>query len=216
MKTPQEIYDALCMPFMADEVDWRVGSTNKEKLTGLPLAYIDARTAMDRLDKVCGPENWMCNYTNGASFVVCNLGIKMGDSFVWKADGAGATDVEAEKGMLSDAFKRAAVRHGIARYLYELKSGWVPIEPFGKSYRITKDALKSLHELHEEFAQQWGYGSRFEFNSFRIASRCVERFCTTAADAQEFIKSNEGMIALLPVKARRSLMDRLHKIGAAA
>jgi hypothetical protein len=36
--------------------------------------------------------------------------------------------VEADKGGISDAFKRAAVKWGIGRYLYDLKSPWVPCE----------------------------------------------------------------------------------------
>src|SRR5690348_457487 len=116
----QEIFDALCQPFPSSYVEWRIGSTNAEKTKGMPLCYIDARTVMDRLDSVMGPDNWQNKYDPGPNLLVCNLGLKMpGGEWVWKADGAGATDVEGEKGMLSDALKRAAVRWGIGRYLYE-------------------------------------------------------------------------------------------------
>ena len=102
MRTAIEIYDELSAPFAADEIDWRIGSTNQDKTQGMALAYIDARAVMDRLDTVCGPNGWQCNYLFGSgSSVVCNLGIFMDGSWVWKADGAGATDVEGEKGALS-------------------------------------------------------------------------------------------------------------------
>ena len=60
----------------------------------------------------------------------------MDGGWVAKADGAGDTAHEAEKGGISDAFKRAAVQWGVGRYLYRLESPWVAIEPAGKSYKI--------------------------------------------------------------------------------
>jgi hypothetical protein len=101
----------------------------------MALAYMDARAVMDRFDGVCGPDGWQCNYT--MSVPVDHLQYRRSDAsgeWIWKADGAGATDVEGEKGMLSDALKRAAVRWGVGRYLYEMKSPWVAIVQRGKSY----------------------------------------------------------------------------------
>jgi hypothetical protein len=127
---------ALSAPFPPDKISWRVGSTNKDKTKGMALAYIDARDVMDRLDEVCGPAGWQCSYPHANGKTVCSIGIKIGDEWVWKANGAGDTDIEAEKGALSDAFKRAAVCWGIGRYLYDMDSPWVAIEPMGRSYKI--------------------------------------------------------------------------------
>jgi hypothetical protein len=44
--------------------------------------------------------------------------------------------LRVKKGMMSDALKRAAVRWGVGRYLYELKSPWVAIEARGRSFII--------------------------------------------------------------------------------
>ena len=52
--------------------------------------------------------------------MVCSIGIKCGSDWVWKSDGGTETEVEAEKGELSDSFKRAAVKWGIGRFLYDL------------------------------------------------------------------------------------------------
>jgi hypothetical protein len=128
----------LAKPFPVDAVSWRVGSTTKTKEKGMALAYIDARDVQDRLDEVCGPENWRDEYTELSGFVLCKLWIRVGGEWVWKCDGAGKTDVEGEKGMVSDAFKRAAVKWGIGRYLYSLDSPWVAIEARGNSYVIAE------------------------------------------------------------------------------
>jgi hypothetical protein len=145
-----DIFEQLSSPFDPSEVDWRVGSTSKknpDKPTGMALAYVDARTVMDRLDTVCGPAGWQNRYVMEGSKTVCEIGIKCGDEWVWKADGAGDSDIEAEKGALSDAFKRAAVRWGIGRYLYNLKSPWVPLKAFGNSFVIADEAKPQLDAL---------------------------------------------------------------------
>lgn len=134
----------LSAPFDPDEIDWRVGATTKDKSKGIALAYIDARAVMERLDSVCGPENWQCKYSHAGEKTVCEILIKCGEEWVAKSNGAGDTDVEGPKGALSDAFKRAAVVWGVGRYLYSLDSPWVRLEARGRSYVIAKDELPRL------------------------------------------------------------------------
>lgn len=140
------MFDKLAAPFPPDQVSWRVGSTNKEKTKGLALAYIDARDVMGRLDEVVGPANWQDRYEIHGTRTICYLSINLGE-WVTKADGAGDSDVEAEKGSISDAFKRAAVKWGIGRYLYDLDSPWVEIEPFGRSYKIKQSEHRRLQAI---------------------------------------------------------------------
>lgn len=138
----------LSLPFPPDRVSWRVGSTTQDKKRGMALAYIDARDVMDRLDQVCGPESWSRRHPEHAGkTVICEIGIKVGDEWVWKADGAGDTDVEAEKGSLSDSFKRAGVNWGIGRYLYDMDTPWVELEPAGRSFKIPDKEKARLQAL---------------------------------------------------------------------
>lgn len=152
-------------PFPPDCVSWRVGSTTKDKKKGMALAYIDARDVMHRLDDVCGPENWQCDYPHAGQKTVCRIGIRIDGEWIWKANGAGDTDIEGEKGALSDAFKRAAVLWGIGQYLYELDSPWVELDtrtaPDGKVYvnGISKQELTRLHKL---LGGQSAYSLRME------------------------------------------------------
>lgn len=137
----------LTAPIAPDRVSWRVGSTTGDKTKGMALAYIDARDVMQRLDEVCGPAGWQCRYSHANGKTVCDIGIKCDAEWVWKADGAGDSDVEKEKGALSDAFKRAAVRWGIGRYLYDLDSPWVRLKAVGKSYAIDDGEYARLRSL---------------------------------------------------------------------
>lgn len=142
-----DIFDKLSAPFAPDRVSWRVGSTNADKTKGLALAYIDARDVMDRLDNVVNPLNWQDRYEVHGPKTVCYLSIRFGDEWITKADAAGDTDVEAEKGAISDAFKRAAVKWGVGRYLYDLESPWVEVESRGRSHIIKKGEYARLQRL---------------------------------------------------------------------
>ena len=149
-------FAALSAPFPPDSVSWRVGTSNKKKrqketgdnfakaTKGIALAYIDARDVMERLDEVCGPGGWQCKYSHANGKTVCDIGVKVGDEWVWKADGAGDSDIEAEKGALSDAFKRAAVRWGVGRYLYAVSSPWCDLD---EREQITEADRRKLRAL---------------------------------------------------------------------
>lgn len=138
----------LNAPFDPRKVSWRVGSTTQDKKRGMALAYIDARDVMERLDEVCGPAGWQCEYPHAdGKKTVCSIGIKIDDEWIWKADGAGDSDVEAEKGALSDAFKRAAVRWGVGRYLYDVDTPWVELVPAGRSFAIADKEYDRLAKI---------------------------------------------------------------------
>lgn len=143
---------ALFLPFPVTQISWRVGSTTASKEKGMALAYIDARDVMERLDDVCTPAGWQDRYSHANAKTVCDIGIKCGDEWVWKANGAGDTDHEAEKGALSDAFKRAAVMWGVGRYLYNLPSPWVAIKQRGKSYVIDDAEQPRLLDILTKFS----------------------------------------------------------------
>lgn len=127
-----DIVTGLSAPFPPERIHWRVQGkpyARDGKHSAMALAYLDARDVMDRLDEVCGPEGWQ-SYIDETpkGRVICRLSIKIGDEWITKSDGAGDTEVEGEKGGISDALKRAAVSWGIGRYLYRIKSPWVACE----------------------------------------------------------------------------------------
>ena len=136
-------FELLRRPFNPSDISWRVGATSgsDEEKKGVALAYIDARDVMRRLDEVLTPARWQCRYPwSDTKRLVCEIGVYTDTTaWIWKSNGAGDTDVEAEKGAFSDAFKRAAVLWGIGQYLYDLPNTWVKLEKRGKSWVIPKD-----------------------------------------------------------------------------
>lgn len=224
-ETAQELYDALCEPFPVEYISWRVGATRApyegeikdgkakdgDKM-GKPLCYVDVRAVYDRLDTVCGPDGWQDTYTQGlANSIVCNIGIRMPNGeWLWKANGAGGTDVEAEKGMMSDAFKRAGVCWGVARYLYDLDAPWIVLQ---KQKFISKESGLRLNELHDDFAQKCGWGQRQGIQAYKLMNSAIKQWVTSPSDAIQFTEDNKSMIAQLPVAMRRHLQATLDKIG---
>ena len=120
-------------PLPASRVSWRIGAKSKDGKKARLLAYIDARDVMELLDRAVGFENWQTRYPlSDDGLLICEIGLYVNGEWLWRANGAGDTKVEAEKGKCSDAFKRAAVLWGIGRYLYGLDSPYVEIDQYGK------------------------------------------------------------------------------------
>lgn len=147
-------FNALKAPFDPSLISWRVGATDKKKqerekndrnakpTCGIALAYIDARDVMDRFDEVCGVGGWQIKYSHANGKTIADIGVKVGDEWIWKANGAGDTQVEAEKGAISDAMKRAAVVWGVGRYLYDVDYVWADLDNWGRIKNPNDPRLK--------------------------------------------------------------------------
>lgn len=150
----KEIEEKLKTPFKPDEIEWRVSATNKEKTKGLAVAYITNRAIQKRLDEVVGIFNWQNKFEIVGNAKVCGISIFINEKWVTKYDGASDTDIEAVKGGLSGAMKRAAVQWGIGRYLYNLPGQWVKIKQQGKSYAIDDTPILPDWALPEGYKEK--------------------------------------------------------------
>jgi hypothetical protein len=156
-------WNTLRAPMDESAIEWRVQRSGEKN--GKPWAaivpYADARFLMDRLDEVCGPENWTVNYeivhtghvvpqtkwVKGEwvtedqwmpPSVIASIGIRVGEGehgWVWKADAAEFTDFAPTKGGATGAFRRACVPWNVAsvRDLYAIDGPvWANIHSGGK------------------------------------------------------------------------------------
>lgn len=206
------IFDDLKAEFPREKVSWRAQTMTRDGDKAMALAYIDARDVMERLDDVCGPENWQDRYEVHGAKTVCYLSIRIEDEWIVKADGAGDTAVEAEKGSISDAFKRAAVKWGIARYLYALPAQWVPCESYernGKRYfkRFTADPWQRVPVKDADNDASAKTLSKAEartiYEALQTALRSRLDDCTPA-ELSEWAKSQAEQINRLPSDWRDS------------
>ena len=112
MTQHRDLFAALAAPFDPDEVKLR-------SQAGRQLHYVTARTVMNRLDDVLGPENWWDDFVPLEHSVICRLTIRLPDgTTLTKADAGGyagmADPGDDDKSGFADAFKRAAVKFGVA------------------------------------------------------------------------------------------------------
>lgn len=167
MVNSADILRALAAPFPPANVSWRVGSTSKDGKKGMALCYIDARDVQRRLDLVMG-YNWADELVVMPGLVTCRIGLLIDGSWIWRQDGTATVreslsdgDLSAKKeqeremslkGSASDAFKRAAVKWGIGRYLYDIASPWVEVNEFKQ---ITDDGKRRLLGIMEQHYVDW-------------------------------------------------------------
>lgn len=135
-KKIKEIAEQLLEPFDPMDIEWRIqkhGTQGSGKRWAMVLAYVTNRAIMERLDAVFGIGGWQNEYLplSDGGFL---CGIKAlvpdaatGHQWVIKWDGADKTAVEATKGGISSAMKRAGVQWGIGRYLYRLETTFVEL-----------------------------------------------------------------------------------------
>jgi hypothetical protein len=136
-KTALDIALALAEPFDPGEVHFKPAVVSGNR--ALAIAYTDARVIQDRLDEVLGVDGWQDEYQclpDGS--VVCRLKLRFGSEWIIKVDVGSPSEQpdggDRTKAAFSDALKRAAVKFGVARYLYRLPSQWVDYDPQRKQF----------------------------------------------------------------------------------
>ena len=148
----QNLTQKLMAPFPFEEIEAKIQVASKEKPIGMAVFYIDSRAIQKRLDDAVGALNWSNHFSAWQDKAqICGISIFNEDRREWvtKHDGAENSDIEAIKGGLTDAFKRAAVLWGIGRYLYQIDGIWVEVEQRGKSYLIKDNQLPKLRAAYE-------------------------------------------------------------------
>ena len=136
----------LAEPFALDAHKWRVLNITKDKQKASWYVYIDARDVAQRLDDAA--VTWEDSYevitmTDSLCVVQCALTVEGSTRTDAGSDSRQSNDSEGNyiKGAYSDAFKRAAVKFGIGRYLYSLESYYLPIDEWK---RFTPDSEKKI------------------------------------------------------------------------
>ena len=119
----------------ADEIEVRVSRVTNAGVE--LLLYKDARCDMRILDETVGSENWQCGYYERKSTLFCSVGIRVErsdgfDEWVSKDNAGAPSNMEAQKGEASDAFKRACFCWGIGRSLYTAPRIFVYADKCGK------------------------------------------------------------------------------------
>ena len=158
-----DIINKLRAPFPEDRIEWRIQSCGEKQdgsVWARVLAYIDNRSAMERLDEVFGTK-WSHEekYVSIGNSAVCIVTISIDNCERDEAEKrftftqrhvCGSCEVDLNKGddidpfksAASGAMKRAVVNLGIGRYLYDLPEAWAIIGDRGKHQGKTKQGTR--------------------------------------------------------------------------
>ena len=68
-----KLLEKLREPFAREELEFRVGAVNKDKMEGLALAYIQARAIQNRLDELFGIDGWTVSYREVSAGFICYI-----------------------------------------------------------------------------------------------------------------------------------------------
>jgi hypothetical protein len=144
----------LTKPFPVSRHKWRVLNVSKAGDKATWYVYVDARDVAERLDEA-GVE-WSDDYeivtlTDSLCVAQCRLTVDGQTRTDVGSDSAQSRDSEGNyiKGAYSDALKRAAVKFGVARYLYRLTSVYLPIDPKFKQFTKESEARIRQHLVNE-------------------------------------------------------------------
>ena len=121
----------------ADEIEVRVAHSVGDKKCH--LLYIDSRAVTKYLDEWVGWNNWTTEFYPVNNQIVGKMGIwdETKNMWIWKSDVGSESNIEAEKGLISDCYKRLLVRFGVTE-LYSAPDILLTDDGFGnKGYKVS-------------------------------------------------------------------------------
>lgn len=154
----------------ADEIEVRPQSIKNGKAT--MLLYIDSRAVVSLLNETVGNMNWQSEFYQVGEQTIGKIGIydEDRDIWVWKSDVGSESNVEAEKGKISDTYKRILSRFGVQE-LYSAPRITIDDDGYGNSgykvLEISYDTNRNITHLV--------IGNRFNKEVFRWDRDSVEQ-----------------------------------------
>ena len=199
---PSPLSDRLVFrPLRADEIEVRSFDTNgKAKL----LLYKNARVDMNILDESVGPLNWQKKYTEAAGLLFCEIGIYDHEThqWIWKSDTGSKSNIEEDKGLASDAFKRAAVSWGIGRELYTAPNILIEVADndlldgrFCQTFIVSEIEVKNGAITKLTIIDRWGK-TRYSYPSTVVYESTMTASSFTNTSSAPSHKKNKNEAAL--------------------
>lgn len=198
----------------ADEIEVRVQQIKDGE--AIMLLYIDSRAATELLDETFGNMNWTSEFydVNGKTF--CKIGVYDEERkiWIWKSDVGTESNIEAEKGMVSDAYKRVLTRFGVTE-LYSAPRIKIPDDGYKCSgYKVSEiqydDRRRITHlvivnKIGKE-AFRWSLDNPTSTNSITSnmigdnKKPCINSFIDNNMDVLEWNGNNGNYIGILPIQ----------------
>ncbi len=131
----------------ASEIEVRVQSVKNGKATH--LLYIDSRAVTNLLDETVGSMNWQSEFYEVAGQTICRIGIwdQEKGCFIYKSDTGSESNIEGEKGKISDCYKRCLSRWGVTE-LYSAPRIQLDDDGYGNSgYSVSEINIDDARQI---------------------------------------------------------------------
>lgn len=141
----------------AEEIEVRPQSIKNGKAN--MLLYIDSRCVTNILDETVGCMNWQTEFYEVAGQVVGKLGIwdDVKQQWIWKSDVGSESNIEAEKGLISDCYKRLLSRWGVTELYSSPKIVWEDDGYGNTGYKVTEIEYDNNRKIiHLVIANRFG------------------------------------------------------------
>lgn len=156
----------------ADEIEVRVQSVKNGKAT--MLLYIDSRCVTNLLDETVGCMNWQSEFYEVKGQIMGKLGIWDEDKklWVWKSDTGSESNIEAEKGLISDTYKRLLSRWGVTE-LYSAPRIQLDDDGYNNTgYKVSEIAYEGRKITHLVIVNRFGKEAyRWDINADNSTSK---------------------------------------------
>lgn len=151
------------------DISCRVQSISEKGLT--LLLYVTSRAGQNLLDEKYGPLGWQDSYREIGGELFCTISAwdEKKQQWVSKEDVGTASYTEKEKGRASDAFKRACVKHGIARELYSAPFIWISAQQC--DIRPVKDKFATRDKF---YVKDITYNAAGEIDALKIMNQNMD------------------------------------------
>lgn len=209
-------YKGLSRPLTIEDVDFRVQSINNGGYATI-LAYKDARVDMNRLDEVAGPSKWKKDYSVINNQLFCGVSIYDAEMSQWvtKWDVGTESMTEKEKGLASDAFKRACFNWGIGRELYDYPMISIKLN----SDEWSKDSGRPKQTYNLKI-RDWRWHSEFTDGKLTFLAAKDQKgavrykFGTLKSQESKGVKDSDANVkALLKKKKDDEVLESVEKVG---
>ena len=169
----------------ANEIECRVQSVSTKGV--ILLLYKDARADMNILDETVGAENWQKTYSRDNANCTVSIWDDEKKQWISKEDTGKESNMEKEKGLASDSFKRASVCWGIGRELYTSPLIWIPADKCQIKESGQRDNNgKPKMACYDRFAvEEIGYNDDGVINHLKIYNKNIRQTVFEYTDSRE-------------------------------
>lgn len=146
------------------------------------LIYINSRAAQTLLDETYGPENWNTEFKAVGNLIICRLSVwdEETQRWVYREETGSEGNIEKEKTICSDAFKRCISRLGVIElystpniYLPERNDYYVSQIEINDDRKITHLVISSSQGV----AMDWTLGQKVAEPVTKSKEEALKEYC---------------------------------------